>query len=125
MGEICTKRFIISIIVIVWPHSHIGGLLFHLQHFYLTEVLKSESATLKICQWNYPRPMKMDPKPLKDWNLCRSKISAEEKLQFRERKQLNFDPRHPKERAFNHVNAIKQLQTLKNIAPKTGMIHKK
>nr|XP_034333490.1 uncharacterized protein LOC117680630 [Crassostrea gigas] len=103
--------------------SHIGGLLFHLHHLHLTEVLKSESATSKICQWNVPRPMKMDPKPLKEWNLGRPKISAEGELQYRERKQINFDPRHPEERAFNQMNALKQLQTLKSLFPKTGMSH--
>lgn len=36
---------------------------------------------------------------------------------------MNFDPRHPEERTFNQVNALKQLQTLKSLFPKTGMSH--
>uniref|UniRef100_A0A8W8IEZ7 Uncharacterized protein n=1 Tax=Magallana gigas TaxID=29159 RepID=A0A8W8IEZ7_MAGGI len=65
------------------------GLLFHLNHLHLTEVLMSDSATSKICQWNVSRPMEMDPKPLKEWNLGRPKISAEGELRYRERKQLD------------------------------------
>lgn len=125
MGENCTKFFCNIYYSLAQTCSHIGGLLFHLHHLHLTEVLKSESATSKICQWNVPRPMKMDPKPLKEWNLGRPKISAEGELQYRERKQINFDPRHPEERAFNQMNALKQLQTLKSLFPKNGRIHKK
>lgn len=49
-------------------YSHIGGLLFHLHHLHLHEVLKSYSATSKQCMWNVPRPIKME------WNFAKPKL---------------------------------------------------
>ncbi|XP_061168089.1 uncharacterized protein LOC133176992 [Saccostrea echinata] len=103
--------------------SHIGGLLFYIHHLQLSEKLMSDSATSKSCQWNVPRPMKMEPKPLKDWNLSRPKLSSEGQVEFREKKQIDFDPRHPDQREFQLAHSIEQLKILKEIFPKTGMCH--
>ncbi|XP_061195755.1 uncharacterized protein LOC133203981 [Saccostrea echinata] len=100
--------------------SHIGGLLFYIHHLQLSEKLMSDSATSKSCQWNVPRPMKMEPKPLKDWNLSRPKLSSEGQVEFREKKQIDFDPRHPDQREFQLAHSIEQLKILKKIFPKTG-----
>ncbi|XP_062610176.1 uncharacterized protein LOC134271957 [Saccostrea cucullata] len=103
--------------------SHIGGLLFYLHHMHLTEVLKADSATSRPCQWNVPRPLKMDPMPLREWNLGRPKLTTEGELEYHERKQLDFDPRHPEERDFDSTHAMEHLMMLKKIFPKTGMSH--
>ena len=46
---------------------------------------KDESTTSKSCQWSVPRPMKMEPKPLREWNLGRPRLSEAGEVESRER----------------------------------------
>lgn len=95
--------------------SHIGGLLFHLHHLHLHEVLKSDSATSKQCMWNVPRPIKMEPKPLKEWNFAKPKLQESGEIEHRttDGRKLGFDPRHPTQRSFNICHSLEQLKLLK------------
>lgn len=54
---------------------------------------------------------------LKSGTWAYQKKSAEGELQYRERKQINFDPRHPEE-GIQLLNALEQLQTVKAYFPK-------
>lgn len=100
--------------------SHIGGLLMYLHHLHLSQILRTESATSKSCQWSVPRPMKMEPKPLREWNFGRPKLSDAGEVEARERKQISFDPRHPDDRAFDIGNSMQQLKLLRDLFPNTG-----
>ena len=93
----------------------------YLHHLHLSQVLSSDSSTSKACQWSVPRPMKMEPTPVREWNFGRPKLSEDGEVEFRERKQIDFDPRHPDERPFDLTRSMQQLKLLKELFPKTGI----
>jgi hypothetical protein len=65
--------------------------------------------------------MKMEPTPVREWNFGRSKLSGDGEVEFRERKQIDFDPLHPDERPFDLTRSMQQLKLLKKLFPKTGI----
>ena len=54
----------------------------------------------------------MDPMPVREWNLGKPKLSNEGSLEYRERKQLDFDPRHPDNREQNQTHTMEHLKML-------------
>ena len=67
-----------------------------------------------------PRPMKMEPKPLRECNFERPKLSEAGEAETGERKQISFDPRHPDDRAFDIGNSMEQVKLLRDLFPNTG-----
>ena len=57
---------------------------------------------------------------MREWNLGKPKLSNEGSLEYRERKQLDLDPRHPDNREQNQTHTMEDLKMLKKIFPKTG-----
>ncbi|XP_062619907.1 uncharacterized protein LOC134281464 [Saccostrea cucullata] len=56
----------------------------------------------------------------KEWNFGRPKLGEGGEIEFKERKQIHFDPRHPDQRSFDLSRSMHQLKLLRDVFPKTG-----
>ena len=88
--------------------NHVGGILFAIEDFCrrgLKEHEEPVSCTSRLCSWNAPRNVQVDPKPVDNIVITKNRFGKETDKCA---KVSKFDPRAPADRAVNH-EALSQL----------------
>ena len=88
--------------------NHIGGIIFAIEDFSrndLQHIDEPISCTSRLCGWNVPRNMKVEPQPLE--SIAFKKIRYG-KTTSSEAKITSYDPRAPSDRVVNNeaLNAL-------------------
>jgi len=81
--------------------NHVGGILFAVEDFCnqgLREHSEPVSCISKICSWNVPRNIRIDPKPVDDINITTFRFGKEAN---KIAKMSLYDPRAPMHREVN------------------------